>query len=98
MSNWGLNMCIRTIEIFVFACSFGAGIIGAIYWFRSAKVKAVDTIGQLYTGRPVDPEKAAVGILDALDKAARLNMWAAIWTAISILLSAISTAINFLSN
>jgi len=77
-----------------------SGIIAARYWHESSKISVVPMWGDF---EPLETEDKALGLtlgtLDAFTQSATLNKKAARWTAVSVLLSAISGVLgNVLGN
>jgi hypothetical protein len=80
--------------------TFGAGLRGAWYWYRSSQVVAVPSWSEVGQAEPADPLQSQMGWLAALIKAAGdaayLNRWAAIWTAGAVAMGAAATIANTL--
>ena len=79
---------------FLFALSaLITGIAASRYWFKASKVEIVPLWKQLGSIEPVGGSDShwIVGILEAAQKSGTLNKQAALWTAASVFLSAIST-------
>ena len=75
--------------------TLGAGLRGALYWYRSSQVAAVPSWAEHGQAEPADPLQSQMGWLAALIKAggeaAYFNRWAAIWTAAAVVLGALTT-------
>ena len=83
------------------ALALGAAIFGllaAYYWYRSSRID----IHALPAEKPGDPSLHMMlhlgDTLGEIAKGADFNKWAAIWTALSVLLSAGSAVASALSN
>jgi hypothetical protein len=79
------------------------GIVAAIYWYRSSKLQVVPMWSTLPTGElfePLDRQDSQsgwiVGMLQSLSASADLNAKAALWTAASVVFSAISSVLSAL--
>jgi hypothetical protein len=80
----------RIAAIYLAIAGGFSGLIAAYYWYKSSKIP----VDPKWTCEPVDTEDKALGwtgaTIDAFTKSAELNKKAALWTAISVLLSALS--------
>ena len=70
----------------------------AWYWYRSSQVYAVPDWEEVGREPPTDPLQLQLGWMAALMKAsgeaAVLNRWAAIWTAGTVALGAVTTLVH----
>jgi len=90
----------KICSILLALAAFGAGVTAAWYWYLSAKVDPKTgwdpPVGDATKDSQVLLENLNAiavwifAIKDALEEASRLNRNAAIWTAISVLLSALA--------
>jgi hypothetical protein len=78
------------LAIVLAVLGFGFGILAALWWFRSIQAKF-----RLSTNWPARTNTGAVvgsrDLENYLSEVGRLNKWAAIFTAIGVLLSTAST-------
>jgi len=77
-----------------------AGIVAAVYWYKASTIKIrARAGGAIFGGGMATPTAPFLaGALDAIAKSSRLNMFAAIWTAASVLFSAASAIAGAFSN
>jgi hypothetical protein len=76
-----------------------AGIVAATYWYKASAVKIVPKAdGRFGGGMALSTTPWVTGALDAFSETARLNKTAALWTAASVLLSAVSAVAGAFSN
>jgi hypothetical protein len=82
------------------AGSLVSGSIAAVYWFVASAGLFKPEISKLTVDSPeIDFNWAFLrAIMIAVTKANKLNRWAAIWTGISIVLSAMSTFLSALNS
>lgn len=80
-----------------------SGIVAAGYWYRSSKLQitpawGLGSMGELF--QPLEQDDAQqgwiVGMLEASSASADRNAKAAIWTAVSVVLGAISSIVSAL--
>lgn len=75
------------------SCAFG--VLAAYYWYRSAAVAVMPTWAKVGRMEPVIRSHAQdgwiVGAVTAIHDAGRWSKWGAIWSAITVLLSALSS-------
>jgi hypothetical protein len=80
--------------------SFVAGLIAAFYWYRASQVNFVpfeEAGGVVRRLSPLnDPEHWIVAIDKTLQKSGKRNRIAAIWTAVSLLLTALAAVLSAL--
>lgn len=93
-----LASLIQHADLFFALSGLGAAGVAARYWYRVSKVPTVpDWAKGDYPFEPVVKESSQdgwiAGLLEASKKTAHLNRWGAIWTGISILLSATSVVL-----
>jgi hypothetical protein len=76
------------------ACA--TGIVAAVYWYRASAVKVAPATKNLIVGggMATGTEPFLTGVINATKEASALNRIAAIWTALSVGLSGISTMIG----
>jgi len=88
------------IGLAVLACI--AGVVAAIYWYRSSKVPIYPiwpqgAFGLAEPGEREDSQEGWIaGMLQASARAAGLNAKAALWTAGSVLLAAAASIVSVL--
>ena len=90
---------VEFIELGLKIIAVGAGGVAAWFWYCASKVIPTPTWARGdMPFEPVIPELAQdgwiVGLLEAASESARLNKIAALWTAASVLLSALSIALG----
>lgn len=87
----------KNLELSLMMIAGITGIIGAYFWFRSALVP-IEAPGGF---EPVDEAGKAnfwnVGLMNAFQKSACLNKWAASLTGVSVLLASIAGIVAALS-
>ena len=71
--------------------ALSTGLIAAAFWFKASAVKIEPELGTPTGGMAVATTPWVAGTLDALATASRLNTAASIWTAVSVVLSALSS-------
>jgi hypothetical protein len=84
----------KCIAIVLALLGFGFGILAAYFWWRSSQAEF-----RISTSIPpiVMPTGPAVGLRDVenyLSEVGRLNKWAAIFTAIGVVLSTFSSVVS----
>lgn len=88
----------KSVALVLALLSAAAGIVAAVYWWRASTPPSVPKI---YTDSG-DPNFAQQGIAGALvgagHEAARLNRPAALWTAASVILTALSAIASALAD
>jgi hypothetical protein len=86
----------KSIAIVLAVLGFGCGLLAAYFWWRSSQTKF-----HISSNWPaITPTGAVIGSRDLenyLREVGRLNKWAAIFTAISLLLSTASTVVSLAS-
>lgn len=89
--NWPLVVAIA---------GFVAGLIAAFYWYRASQVNFVpfEKVGGVIRRlNPLDdPQHWIIAIDKTLQKSGKRNRIAAIWTAVSLLLSALAAVLSAL--
>jgi hypothetical protein len=72
------------------------GLIAAYYWYKASKVEIVPLWQKLHIMEPIGGGDShwIVGILEAVGESCSLNKIAAVWTASSVFLSAVSAVIG----
>jgi len=89
----GRSMCanVSGLALTVKALAVAVGLIGAVLWYLSARVKYPERlVGTNYTNAVAVDTKP---LEDAVKRSARLNKWAAGFTAAAVLLSALDGTI-----
>jgi hypothetical protein len=83
--------------------ALASGIMAAGYWYRSSKLQITPAWGSGSQGelfQPLDSEDAQqgwiVGMLETSSVSADMNAKAAIWTAVSVVIGAISSIVSAL--
>jgi hypothetical protein len=77
--------------------AFGTGMIAAIYWYRSSKIH-IDATWTIAPGDTLDSVAGwTAGTMQAFNVSSSLNARAAIWTAISVMLTAFSSFLAILA-
>jgi hypothetical protein len=91
VSNWWLSTGANlTRSSLAGAVAFSTGIPAAVLWFLSAVVEGI-TDWDFQRGEEIPKLFALVaGLSDAMGESAVFNMWAAIWTGVSVGAAAIS--------
>jgi hypothetical protein len=76
-----------------------AGLIAAAFWYKASVVKIVPKADRRFGGgMATAPAPWVAGALDALATASRLNKVSSLWTAVSVILSALSSVAGQVSN
>lgn len=89
------------LPLAVAIAGFAAGLVAAFYWYRASRVNFVPFWEANGGVEPVDPLQSAehwvVALMKTGRKSGKLNRIAAVWTALSVLLSAISAVLGALA-
>jgi hypothetical protein len=89
-------MTMHTLSTILLLATLGSAIASAVYWFKSAALQTdiIQEPAASITDAPEDYIQTAIVnmnyIRESMNKSCRLNKWAALWTGISALLSAIT--------
>jgi hypothetical protein len=92
----------KLANIGVAMAALAAGFVAAIYWYRSSRVQVVPDWPEGAFGLVEPGETRAsdlgwiTGTLTAFSKSADLNAKAALWTAVSVVLAALSSIISLI--
>jgi hypothetical protein len=93
----------RAISILLALAALITGLVGAFYWFKSSMVP-IDRWGREEHPGPFPPHEHQAahtlylfGMLEAARQTARLNMKAALWTAVAVILSGVSSIFSSLA-
>lgn len=89
----------RWLVFFVASAGLVTGLIAAWFWLCASKVPVQPTWAKNgIRAEPFDPDQARMseigGLFEAGQESARLNAKAAIWTAISVILSGASAVVG----
>jgi hypothetical protein len=86
---------VRFVAIGLAIAALAAGLVAARYWYQSSVVK-IDPAWQMEIRGPVDKNIMGwvSGVMIAFTTASRLNRKAALWTAASVVLGAVSAVIG----
>ena len=93
----------KAISILLAVAALITGLVGAFYWYQSSIVP-IDRWGREEHPVPFAPHEHqtantlyVAGMLEAAHQTARLNMKAARWTAVAVVLSAASSIFSSLA-
>jgi hypothetical protein len=94
----------KCISLILAACTFLAGIVAAVYWYRASKIQIefsdppeieAPTVGDILLLRQ---EAIRLSINSAFQRNGAFNKIAAVWTGITALLAALSTVLGAIPN
>ena len=89
----------RGLSFFCAGVALISGLMAAWYWHASTKEKIDPAIHKMDNGNDAwRPKEWAESVMNTFAEASRLNGIAARWTAVSVILSALSAALSVFSN